>query len=86
MSGAQGGQGHAIFIVKAVASMGKKSKTEASAEESVVEQSLTETGVSGLSYEEKVERALPIAHPMATRKLAKRAYKVTKKCKCYSLP
>lgn len=32
-----------------------------------------------LTYEEKVELAQPIAHPMAPRKLAKKLFKVAKK-------
>lgn len=62
--------------------MGKKSKISKELEESVVEEQQTmdtnEDG-EGLTYEEKVELSIPIAQPMAPRKLAKKVLKVAKK-------
>ncbi|KAA0188191.1 Rna-binding protein nhp2 [Fasciolopsis buskii] len=40
-----------------------------------------DNGYTGLSYEDKVEYASPIAHPMAPEKLARRLFKLTRKAK-----
>ena len=61
--------------------MGKKSKTpEIEAEDVPLDESQTQVDEDSqkLSYEEEVLRALPIAQPMASRKLAKKAFKVCK--------
>ena len=62
--------------------MGKKSKSSKETEESVIEEQQTmEVAKEGdeLTYEDKVELAIPIAQPMAPRKLAKKVLKVAKK-------
>ena len=62
--------------------MGKKSKSSKETEESVTEEQQTmEVAEKGdeLTYEDKVELAIPIAQPMAPRKLAKKVLKVAKK-------
>ena len=62
--------------------MGKKSKSSKETEESVIEEQQTmEVAEEGdeLTYEDKVELAIPIAQPMAPRKLAKKVLKVAKK-------
>ncbi|XP_067933949.1 H/ACA ribonucleoprotein complex subunit 2-like protein [Watersipora subatra] len=62
--------------------MGKKSKQNV-VEEPQPEEDVEETQESKepvkLTYEEQVERSIPIARPMASRKLAKKAFKVAKK-------
>ena len=62
--------------------MGKKSKSSKETEESIIEEQQTmEVAKEGdeLTYEDKVELAIPIAQPMAPRKLAKKVLKVAKK-------
>jgi len=41
----------------------------------------TEAEGKGLSYEEKVSRAAVISKPMASKKLAKKLFKLIRKCK-----
>jgi len=59
--------------------MGKKSKHAEVSEE--VEESVVTEEKNELTYEEKAEKAVVIAHPMASRKLAKRIFKLGQKGK-----
>lgn len=60
--------------------MGKKSKDNVQdCEESMIEEQQDASGEPSLSYEEKILLTIPIAQPMAPRKLAKKIFKVMKK-------
>lgn len=63
--------------------MGKKKSEVVAVEEDEQTNNMNESNVAatdeGLTYEDKVAFTLPIAHPMAPRKLAKKCFKVVKK-------